>query len=132
MSIFQDRLNEAVTARRINWTELCRRTGMSSGRISQYKTGMYVPRAEVIYTIADALDVDPEWLIGKSDTMEIYPKFHTVQDLTPFEMSLLNNFQLADDYVKRAICCLLKIKNNGAPIEDVRTFDQREIDNFGG
>lgn len=112
MSEFKYRFQEALKKRNKTSADICRATGMSSGRISQYKTGMYVPRAEAIYTIADALGVNPEWLIGKSDTMEIYPKFHTAQDLTPFEMSLLNNFQLADDYVKRAICCLLKIKIN--------------------
>ena len=132
MDEFKYRFQEALKKRNKTSADICRATGMSSARISQYRTGVYTPKTDAIYTIAAALDVDPEWLMGRSDEMDIYPRFHTVQDLTPFEMSLLNNFQLADDYVKRAICCLLKIKTNGAPIEDVRTFDQREIDNFGG
>lgn len=130
MSVFSERMCEIVAEKKISWTELSKRTGMSSGRISQYKTGLYTPKPDGLYKIADALGVNPDYLAGKSDYKESWTDYKTLQDLTAFEMRLLNQFQRADENVKEAICLLLGIDTKGRVLkmEFTKYFSESEIE----
>lgn len=130
MGEFKDRLRFAMTYRQTTATELAFRTGISQSRISQYRKGIYRPKSEAVKKIADALMVNPDWLECESEDMEIFPSFKTVEDLTPFEMRLLNQFQKADDNVKRGICYILGIDEKGSKIDVIHTFSDSEINDI--
>lgn len=68
---FKDRLNRAMTIRNIRAVDLCKRTGLSDGTISQYRSGYAEPKADKLQLIADALKVNPVWLMGIDVPMEM-------------------------------------------------------------
>lgn len=68
---FSNRLNQALKFRNMKAVDLVETTGLSKGRISQYINGLYTPKADALFAIAKALDVNEEWLIGNDD--EIVP-----------------------------------------------------------
>ena len=127
MSLFSERLCQIVKESNISWAELARRTGMSTARISQYKTGMYAPKSDALFSLAESLNVNPDWLGGISDVKECYPTYRYLQDLTPFDMRLLNAFHRSDDVVKQGICVLLNIDSRGCEIKQTREFSDEQI-----
>jgi len=130
LSVFSDRLCQAVEENNISWADLARRTKLSTARISQYKTGLYTPKSESLYLIAEALNVNPDWLGGMSDSKECYPTYRYLQDLTPFDMRLLNAFHKSDDSVKQGICVILGLDSKGTKIVQTREFSEDEINNY--
>lgn len=68
MNDFNKRLAQVMADKNIKAAELSRRTGISKPRLSQYKNGVYVPKAEAICAIARALGVSEGFLLGNSDT----------------------------------------------------------------
>lgn len=64
MDKFMDRLNEALVLRGVSPAELHRRTGISESTISQYRSGYAEPKKQRLQMIADALSVNPTWLMG--------------------------------------------------------------------
>ena len=127
VSLFTERLNIIVKEAGITWTELARRTGMSTGRISQYKTGIYTPKSDALFAIAEAMNVSPDWLAGVSDSKVCYPSYRYLQDLTPFDMRLLNMFHSSDERIKQAVCALLNIDTRGISVKQTRLFTDKEI-----
>ena len=61
---FADRLNEALELRDVKPAELHRRTGISEATISQYRSGYAEPKKKKLQAIAEALTVDPAFLMG--------------------------------------------------------------------
>ena len=70
---FQLRLNHALKVRNMKPVDLAEKTGMSKPRISQYTNGIYVPKSDALFKLADALNVSPEWLRGLNVPMELRP-----------------------------------------------------------
>ncbi len=70
MEDFKDRLTSAMTQRGMRAADLCKRTGLSKARISQYVNGKFIPKSDALLLIAEALRVSEMWLLGKSDVME--------------------------------------------------------------
>lgn len=68
---FTKRLNDALSIRNMKPVELATKAGCSKALISQYMNGIYTPKPEKLYILAKALDVNPAWLMGYSDDMEI-------------------------------------------------------------
>lgn len=66
-TIFAKRLQEALEIRGIKQVELVKKTGITKGAISSYLKGEYTPKQNNTYKIAEALNVDYEWLMGKDD-----------------------------------------------------------------
>lgn len=64
------RLREAIEKRKISQAELARRTGLGKGGISNYATGRYEPKNEILYRLAEALDVSEMWLWGYDVPMD--------------------------------------------------------------
>lgn len=64
MSVFSDRMREAMNYKNINQTELCRITGIPKSAVSQYLSGNFKPKQDRIFLIANALDVSEAWLLG--------------------------------------------------------------------
>lgn len=64
MSKFARRLDLALQMNNMRSVDLCKKTGLSSATISQYKTGYCAPRMDRVKLIAEALNVSAGWLIG--------------------------------------------------------------------
>lgn len=61
---FKDRLREAMADRGFRSVDLIERTGIPKVTVSYYLTGKTEPKADRVYKIAAALDVNEAWLMG--------------------------------------------------------------------
>ena len=61
------RINQRKEELGISYAELSRLSGISKARISQYIHGIYMPNSDAITSLASALGVDPDYLLGKSN-----------------------------------------------------------------
>lgn len=61
---FSKRLKEAMELRGISQTELHEKTGIGKSSISTYLKGEYQAKQDKVDLIAEALSVDPAWLMG--------------------------------------------------------------------
>ena len=68
------RIRKALSARNMTQSELCRRTKIATSAMSEYIKGLYDPKQDKIYVMAQALNVDPVWLMGFDVPMEIEDK----------------------------------------------------------
>ena len=60
---FQYRLQKAIAAKGLTVTELSNMTGINKGDISNYINGRYIAKQDKCYLLAQALNVDPVWLM---------------------------------------------------------------------
>ena len=58
------RLAKALAIRGMKQYELCEKTKIPKSAISQYLSGVFEPKQDRLYLIAQALEVDPVWLMG--------------------------------------------------------------------
>ena len=58
------RIKQMMQIRDITQADLARITGISASSISDYLSGKYQPKQDKIALIADALSVNPGWLMG--------------------------------------------------------------------
>ncbi len=61
---FNKRLETALNLRGIKPVDLAKKTGISEATISQYRSGYAKPKEPRLVIIANALGVDPAWLMG--------------------------------------------------------------------
>ena len=64
------RISKALSIRGMKQSELCEKTGIPKSAISQYISGSFEPKQDRLFLIAQALDVDPVWLMGFDVPME--------------------------------------------------------------
>lgn len=64
------RLREAMRAAHMKQADLARATGLSKGGISNYVTGRYEPKSDIISKLAKALNCSEMWLWGYDVPME--------------------------------------------------------------
>ena len=64
------RLAKALAIRGMKQYELCEKTKIPKSAISQYLRGSFEPKQDRLHIIAQALDVDPVWLMGFDVPME--------------------------------------------------------------
>lgn len=69
-NIFAERLKQALATRDMRQTDLVEKTLISKSAISQYLSGAFEPKQKNIYKIAQALNVNPAWLMGKDVNMD--------------------------------------------------------------
>ena len=60
----KDRLREALKIRGMRAVDLVEKTGIPKGTISYYLSGKTEPKADRLYIIAQALDINEAWLLG--------------------------------------------------------------------
>ena len=65
MANTSDRLKEIMNERNMSQSELCRITGISKSTLSQWVSGTRTPKADGLYMLAKALNVNETWLMGK-------------------------------------------------------------------
>ena len=61
---FKVRFNRAIERKNIKPADLSRQTGISESTISQYRSGYSKPKDKRLVILANALGVDPTWLMG--------------------------------------------------------------------
>lgn len=62
------RIKDSMKTKNITQAELSKITGIRASSISDYLTGKYQPKQDKISLIAEALSVNPGWLMGYEDT----------------------------------------------------------------
>lgn len=67
---FANRLRYAITIKDIKPIELSKKTGISKTNISCYMSGKYEAKQDGVKLLADALNVNPVWLMGYDVPME--------------------------------------------------------------
>ena len=75
------RIRKALSIRNMTQSELCRRTKIATSAMSEYIKGLYDPKQDKIYIMAQALNVDPVWLMGFDVPMEKEDKKISLDEL---------------------------------------------------
>ena len=70
------RLDEAMKDININAKELSDRSGVPQSSISQYLSGIFAPRNQTAKKLADALGVNPMWLMNFENEPKHRPEEH--------------------------------------------------------
>ena len=78
------RLKKALAMRNMRQADLCEKTKIPKSAISHYLSGSFVPKQDRAFIIAQALNVNPAWLMGFDAPMEI----EYVQKIPPTEPEL--------------------------------------------
>lgn len=65
-------LFKILAERKISAKKLSDDTGISTGNISDWKSGRCQPSINALITIADYLNVSLDYLVGRTDCSEIY------------------------------------------------------------
>lgn len=65
MNTFADRLREAMAIAEKTQADLMRDTGLNRGTISSYLSGRYEPKQNALCLLAQALNVNEHWLLGR-------------------------------------------------------------------
>ena len=76
------RIKKALTIRGMKQSELCEKTKIPKSAISEYISGAYEPKQDRLFLIAQALNVDPVWLMGFDVPME------KKKEISPDELTL--------------------------------------------
>lgn len=70
MKEIKNRIAKALEVRDMTAAELAKKSGIGKGSISKYLKGTVIPKQSAIYQMAQALDVEPGWLLGLDVTMD--------------------------------------------------------------
>lgn len=106
---FNVRLNKALSFRNMKPVELSERTGISESTISQYRSGYAKPKEKKLAIIANALDVNPSWLMGLDVPMEMpIPKLELNEE-TQEAIRLYREYVKSSPDIQRMVAYLLKL-----------------------
>ena len=93
-----ERMKSAMKDNGMNARELSKRCGLSEASISRYLSGNMTPRVNAISKMAEALRVDPVWLMGYDESPAPEFSFETgkiamlIECMTPEEKNEVDNF----------------------------------------
>lgn len=68
---FSIRFKQCLKEKNIKQAELARSTNITPSSISDWSKGKYTPKRDKLIVLAEYLSVNPDWLVGDSDTMDI-------------------------------------------------------------
>lgn len=101
------RIAKALSIRGMRQADLVEKTKITKSAISQYLSGAFEPKQDRVFLIAQALNVDPVWLMGYDVPME--KKAQPEQKSSPSELQLtegdrmmLEVFRLIPEEQRRA------------------------------
>lgn len=103
---FNHRLNWALSDKAWKAVDLARKTGFSENTISQYRKST-TPEIERVADLANALQVNPVWLLGYNVEPYYDPD---VRGLSKEETAVLYAYDNADEITQGNICAILGIK----------------------
>ena len=88
------RLKKALSIRNMTQSELCQKTKIPKSALSEYVKGLYDPKQDRLLILAEALNVDPVWLMGYDIPMENEDKKSSPhEELTEGEWMLVKMFR---------------------------------------
>ena len=104
------RIRKALTIRNMKQAELCRKTKIATSAMSEYLSGLYEPKQDKIYIMAEALDVDPVWLMGFDVPMEKEHKKISPDELalTEGERDMLSLFRLIPEDQQPVVLAMIR------------------------
>lgn len=108
IATFADRIKEYMATYDVRAVDLAKRFHVSRSTISQYVSGTVVPKRDRLVLIADALDIDPLWLMGYDVPIERQKLVKS--DLTHEEGQVISAYRNASDEIKAAVKAVLGIK----------------------
>lgn len=111
------RIKSERTAKEMTLQDVARKIGVASSTIQRYEAGLITNiKLPVIESIANVLDVNPSWLIGKSavksQNIQDYndiKKTHETIMVDKIEKKIVENYRLADPYDKTTVLRALHI-----------------------
>lgn len=99
---FKNRFETALNLREMKPVDFALRTGISEATISQWRSGRTEPKSERLFMVANALRVDPTWLMGLDVPMDIREQIE--QAASPLDhLAIIVNEQLKDRALSRAL-----------------------------
>lgn len=107
-AITSQRLREAMELRKLRQADLARITGINPVYINRYVKGEYCPKVKTVMILAKALNVNPDWLCGFTDEMDVsslgYERDRTIGEITQLLMDCtLEQCQKALNFIKEYI-----------------------------
>lgn len=104
------RIKKALAIRNMKQSELCRKTKIATSAMSEYLKGLYDPKQDKIYIMAQALDVDPVWLMGFDVPMEKEDIKISSDELvlTEGEQELLRLFRLIPEDQQPVVLAMIR------------------------
>ena len=103
-----ERMQVALSIANMKQVELSRLTGIDAGTISNYVYGKYAPKKDRVYKIAEALNVNPAWLMGYDVPMERETTPPESIKLTEGESMLLELFRLVPEENQQVVLDMIK------------------------
>ena len=104
------RLKEAMQIRHMKQADLSRATGLAKGGISNYVTGRYEPKSDVISKLAKALNCSEMWLWGYDVPMERKENPPTDEnELTDGEKILLDLFRRVPEDHQQLVLQMIRV-----------------------
>ena len=98
------RIRRALSIRGMRQYELCEKTKIPKSAISQYISGAFEPKQDRVFLIAQALNVDPVWLMGYDVPMETPVEISPSEpQLTGVDKELWEVLKLMPEDAKKAI-----------------------------
>jgi transcriptional regulator with XRE-family HTH domain len=92
--VISERIKIARNKRKLTQEELAKKVNTTKGTISNYENEYSKPSPEMIKDIADALDVDTDYLVGRTNVLKreenISSAFHDFDNLTEEEKEWLD------------------------------------------
>lgn len=109
------RIKKALSIRNMTQSELCRRTKIATSAMSEYVKGLYDPKQDKIYLMAQALNVDPVWLMGFDVPMEKDNKKEAPheENLTESERAVLELFRQIPEDQQPIVLAMIKAALGG-------------------
>ena len=103
------RISKALSIRGMKQSDLCEKTKIPKSAISQYVSGSFEPKQDRLFLIAQALDVDPVWLMGFDVPMEKEKKDSPSEpQLTEGETLLLELFRRVPEDQQKLVLQMIR------------------------
>jgi len=118
IATFAGRIQEYMSLYDVKAVDLAKRFHVSRSTISQYVNGIVVPKRDRLVLIADALKIDPLWLMGYDVPIE-RQKLVT-SDLTQTEQDIVKAYRSASPDTQIAVCAVLGVKKGTEPETEER------------
>ena len=108
-----DRLKEIMRIRQMKQADIARATGLAKGGISNYITGRYEPKSDVISKLAKALNCSEMWLWGYDVPMEREKKISPEEPvLSEGEKMLLDLFRQVPEDQQQLVLGMIRAALN--------------------
>ena len=121
-NLFQERLIAAMNSKNINSQRLSEKTGIDKSSISCYRSGKYRASTENLYKMAQELEVNEAWLMGREGvpmknedippSKERNRSAYLNEQLSKNEALhsvIIERYEFADEKIKKAVRTLLDI-----------------------